>query len=293
MRRASRWWVVLCAATLSCATSSNDDDDVSDVVLTVTVTDSTGNPVRAVPIVIESVRDTHSVTLAYAITTDSLGVVQVTDTLGRVGQAPDSIRVTIPAMNGECNTFVAQERTVRRRRGVGDIQVGFEANLSAPLATASSGEYCGLGFGLFDVNLGSLFSVKLQIDSITDSIRGVFTIDFLATIASVEGTLRGVPRSDSLVIDLVPGVFPPCTPLFRLSGALTAGQGTRLVRLEDQNSCGWSYPSSETPFWMIVYDNPLFPVTPEPRRFHGRSFDVRVEQLNMTAIIRRNQDAPA
>lgn len=258
MRPASRWWVVLCAATLSCATSSDDDADVSDVVLTVTVIDSTGNPVQAVPIVIESVRDTHSVTLAYAITTDSLGMVQVTDTLGRMGQAPDSIRVRIPVTHA-CEAFVPQERTVSRRRGVGDIQVELQANLSAPRAPAASGEYCGLGFGLFDVNLGSAFEVQLQIDSITDSIRGVFVIHFQATIASLEGILRGVPRSDSLVIDLVPVVFDPCTPQFRLSGALSAGQFTHLLRLEDQNGCGWIYPSSETPFWMIPYDNSFFP----------------------------------
>lgn len=239
-----------------------DGPDVEDVELTISVTDTAGAPVRAVPLSVTAYHDTQSVYLATGVTTDSLGIFRLTDTLARTIGGLDSIRVLVIPWGGECNAFQPQTALLQRQRRETQLSLHLEVQPTAPLATAAPGESCGLGLGIFFELHGSAFWLRLQIDSITDSIRGQWRIDFQATIASMEGIASGPVRADSLVLHLEPNsLFPPpiCTPVFRLAAGLGAGQTVGLVRLIDQQGCGWSFPSSSTPFWLIPFDSFSFP----------------------------------
>jgi hypothetical protein len=236
--------------------------DLADVELTVAVTDSTGAAVPAVPLTVYAYHDTQQVYLALVYPTDALGVLRLTDTLAKSMGPVDSFVVSVSDMGGQCNAFPSQTRTVRRPAGTTRLRLDLDAHGSAPSTpVAGPGESCGIGLGIFSDGVGSAFWVQLNIDSITDSIRGAWKIDFQATIASLEGSLSGPVRSDSLLLAMGSISFGPpiCTPSFRLSGAIQNGATQGLMYLAESTACGWNYPSKDSPFWLVPFDMPSFP----------------------------------
>ena len=251
--------------SLRCGSADPNPNDAADVPVLVMVTDSTGAPVRAVPASVTAYRRSRVDQLAYSFPTSVDGTLHVIDTLARQSGPVDSFIVAVTPYQGDCNPFPAQVRSVQRGRPlVTSVRVALEVQLTAPLATVQPGEFCGVGIGPQPPpsHVGLVFSVRLFIDSIADSIRGVWKIDFQSTLASPMGSFAGPVRTDSLILDLVPSfIHPPpdCTPRFRLAGQLGPAGTTQLVHLHDQNDCGWGHPSKETPFRLISFDNAYFP----------------------------------
>ncbi len=250
---------MLALAVSTACDSSPTRENNTDVTLTISVLDTTGDPVVAAPLYIYAFYKADERYLATGVITDSTGVFQLRDTLGRALGALDSVRIAVPWMGGECNPFVPRDTVLTPTHGATSLSLELAVTPAGPPATLNSGESCGLGFGPPGFLDASAFWLRLQIDSITDSIRGRWRLDFNVSSASQEGVVIGPITPDTVALRLEPTrYFQTCTPRYRLLATLSGGVTVGIARLIDDNGC-YAYPAMATPFRLLIFDTFEFP----------------------------------
>jgi hypothetical protein len=241
----------LLAVCVACLTAP--DDRPADVTIEIRTLQRSGPSLPFVPIgAVNAWHGTQRGELAASVTSDSAGLLVLHDTLSPLLGRLDSVAIYTWDPNVYC-TSVSQANSV-----VHAPHLAWSIALPLDLTTSklSAGEFCGFGTVPGLPNFGSGFAVHLQVDSITDSIRGVWQMVYQAPIATQAGTFTGTLRGTTVELQLASPPVPPCQPQYRLLIATASDSTLGLARLEPAGGCETVNPP---PFRLVLFDSPDFP----------------------------------
>jgi len=131
------------------------------------------------------------------------GNVAAVDSLGR---APDSVAISVSSL--PCTAFGNVAQTVVPSGTSGSLTITPVLPRIHLRATLSAGLVCGLGVPTSGPATGYPFFVQLQIDTVTDSVRGKWSIHYSEVRAMEGGTMTGARAGNTLMLALVPSPMP-------------------------------------------------------------------------------------
>jgi hypothetical protein len=243
--------IVALAACSACATAPPNEPP-NDVVIEIRTLERAGASLPFIPI--SAVIAWHGTTQLFLarglVLSDSAGILLLHDTLSPVLGLLDSLEVQFPSY--PCPP-TAPADTVLRATGI-TVSLTLWLDVAAP--SLAPGEYCGLGSLAGSPTSGSPFTTHLQIDSLTDSIRGVWRIVYFAPIATQGGSFSGAVLGGRVELHLESTPVPHCVPRYRLVAALSSDTKLGVAYLEPAGGCSTVIAP---PFRFILYDDPDFP----------------------------------
>jgi hypothetical protein len=239
-------------ACFACLTSYGPDRP-ADVTIQIRTEQQPGSPLPFAPIsFVGAWHGTDLRQLASVVQSDSLGLLALHDTLSPLLGFLDSVVIRTYDPRFFCTPTVLIDTVFSGPRSAWALTLTFTV---APPKLAP-GEYCGLGLLPSSPTVGSEFDVHLQIDSITDSIRGVWQIVYVAPIATQAGAFSGVVNGPTVDLYLESTPAPSCLPSYRLVAATLSDSTLGLAHLEPAGGCS---TITAPPLRLVRYDAPYFP----------------------------------
>jgi hypothetical protein len=249
IKRAATAWAWIGLGCLACSDSPVGSRG-GDVTIAARALDQVGDPLPFLPIVVSTWHGTQQSAIGAGFLTDTNGILVLHDTLRSSLGPLDSVDVRTfgPAFCGPATLY---ETRVKATDTSWALTLRFE--VSRP--RVASGEFCSLAFTSSSES-GSEVDVHIKIDSVTDSVRGVWQLVFVAPIATQSGSFTGAMAGGTLALDLMSPVGPPCVPHYRLVAAVSVDSVIGLARLEPIATCS---PIAPFPFRFVPFDSPSFP----------------------------------
>jgi hypothetical protein len=257
LRTLSARWIPSILALILGIACRNDPVALSspDVAIRVQAVSPTNAPVPYAAITVFGFYSSGRAALASGALTDSFGFLRILDTLpGRLGRL-DSLEVGPTTAFVDCAHAVPFDTILHHSLGATLVTLQLVLATAHPSAALALGESCAAGSG--DESLfPEVFWVHLQIDTIADSVRGYWQIDYRLSRRTEFGPFVGAVSGSQLELTLEPAPgFGGCIPRYRLVAQIENGDSLGLAQLTALADCA----IYGTPFRLMEWNDPYFP----------------------------------